>query len=313
MNMFRIGLFAVAGVAAASAFAFLGGGSSAGASAPPAGPPATVTISGMVRDFRGQGETGGHADFENTSVTGTGSYQQIPKDLLGSDGKPEFRSTGVSVSTMAKDAAGNPILTGKSYLKGLPGDVAAATSSSPSAIVKSAATFSQWFKDVPGVNVSKSIPLTFVYDTASGTYVFDDRTDPVFKSRGGFFPIDKDLFGNSPGESHNYHFTFELQTSFNYSAGKGQTFTFSGDDDVWVYVDGKLVIDLGGIHGRRSQTINLDRITGLVDKANYSLAVFFAERHVTSSNFRIETNLGLMSAGAQQRKIVSWSETEPQD
>lgn len=312
-----LSLFAIAGIASAIAFLTSGGGRPASASssveAQPsatAAPPATLVISGTVRDFKGKAESGGHVDFENTSVTGTGSFQQIVKDLLGADGKPEFRSSGYSVSSMGKDSAGNAILTGKSYLKSLTGDVAASIASTKGTMVASTSSFKQWFNDTTGVNLSKSIPLTFVYNTSTGTYVFDDRTDPTFKSRGGFFPIDKDLFGNTPGESHNYGFTFELQTVFTFKAGQKQSFTFSGDDDVWVFIDGKLVIDLGGIHSRQVQTINLDRIDGLLDGRSYSLAVFFAERHVTRSNFRIETNMALQPASAS-RRVVSWSEDEP--
>ena len=71
-------------------------------------------------------------------------------------------------------------------------------------------------------------------------------------------------------------------------------FTFRGDDDVFVYINGQLVIDLGGVHGAIEQVVELNRLN-LTDGETYDLKFFFAERHRTQSNFKITTNLQLQT------------------
>ncbi len=158
--------------------------------------------------------------------------------------------------------------------------------------VQSPDTFNQWFRDVPGVNMSTTVSIRFDRQP-DGSYVFDDRLDPTFSEIGGFFPIDGQLFGNSAGSpNHNYHFTFEMHTSFTYDEHGNQFFQFIGDDDVYVYIDGKLAIDLGGVHSSVEQYVDLRRM-GLEHGETYSLDFFFAERHRTESRVRMVTNLEL--------------------
>ena len=155
-----------------------------------------------------------------------------------------------------------------------------------------------WWRDVPGMNLSKPLSLTLTRASNSNVYTFNDQNDTLYKARGGFFPINGELWGNSGGSTPNtnFHFTFELDTTFIYKRGTGQVFTFIGDDDVFVFIDGKCVIDLGGVHSAVSQSVDLDKLPWLVDGQRYPLKFFFAERHRTQSNFRIETTLSLENA-----------------
>lgn len=143
------------------------------------------------------------------------------------------------------------------------------------------AAFDQWFNDVSGVNQKKLLPVTLTKSGAN-VYTYDNSA---------FFPIDNELWGNE-GNPHNYHFTFELHTKFVYLGG--EVFTFTGDDDLWVFINKKLGIDLGGVHGAMSGQIDLDADAGklgIQKGQTYQLDFFFAERHTSESNFRIDTTI----------------------
>jgi len=215
----------------------------------------------LVRDFKAS-----HEDFEELFPDADGdddgpekSCEGFVEDTLGTDGKPVF-VTG----TCDEDRSGD-ILT---YTH-----------------IKSAASFADWYNDVPGVNmpIETSIALT---DMGDGTFVFDDAT---------FFPLSlTDGFGAEPnqldinGNPENFLFTTEAHTRFKYEGG--ETFTFRGDDDLWLFIDGKLAIDIGGLHLAEERSVNLDDL-GLTAGETYTMDIFHAERKTTDSNFRVETTI----------------------
>lgn len=153
-------------------------------------------------------------------------------------------------------------------------------SAGPHRTVTSRESFEQWFRDVQGVNLAA--PLAIRLDNGitpdPSVYTYDN---------GRFFPIDDRLLGNQ-GRPNNYHFTLELHSRFSYQPG--QHFTFTGDDDLWVFIDGDLVVDLGGVHGPLTGSVDLDSL-GLQPGVNYAFDLFFAERHTSDSHFRIDTSI----------------------
>ncbi len=152
---------------------------------------------------------------------------------------------------------------------------------SPGKTVSGPVSFSQWYHDVANVNMKFQQVLTLT-EAPAGTFTFED-TD--------FYPLDGMGWGEEVG-GHNYHFTTELHGTFVYRGG--EIFTFTGDDDVFVFVNGKLALDLGGVHPPQGATIDFDAKAaelGIAKGTVYPIDFFHAERHTTQSNFKMVTTI----------------------
>jgi fibro-slime domain-containing protein len=232
-----------------------------GGGAPDAGTAGTPAcyMQAIIRDFRAANSASGmrHQDFQDPMANGSDVCPGMLNDTLS--------VVGLYATPTLKQLTAKPC----------PG-----VRNSWPQITK----FDDWYQNKAGVNLVFDVQIP-LYDTGRGTVRF--KSD-------AFFPVDDkgfaDKLNGDDGKPHNFSFTTHVLRHFTYK--KGQTFTFAGDDDAWAFVEGKLALDLGGLHPRKTGTLNLDSVQpALVEGNTYRLDFFHAERKAVSSSFEIETSI----------------------
>ena len=94
----------------------------------------------------------------------------------------------------------------------------------------------------------------------------------------------------------NGNFTLKGEAQFIYRKTDNLYFTFSGDDDVYLFINNKLALDIGGSHWPVEKTVNLNDLTeeyGLEEGQVATFTFFYMERCSDASNFSIKTNIEL--------------------
>ncbi len=172
----------------------------------------------------------------------------------------------------------------------------------------------------PFANVVVYDSLPFIHQLPLGTaaYRFEADSSTSQNVSGhfpgdnlGFFPLDGNSgsggrgFGNETNfygkatNGHNYGYTMEMHFKFLYTSGQGLFFNAAGDDDIWCFINGSQVIDLGGIKSAKSASVVLDNL-GLTSGQYYTLDLFYCERNPTNSDINITSNI----IPAQPRNIA---------
>jgi fibro-slime domain-containing protein len=241
--------------------------------------PPTLDLQMIIRDFRGWDE------YTDLGIPGNDGLDGYPNfDAYSGDrdrGHEDFQhyacaveSTGLIENYLSDDY--KPIF--KRY-DGLTGCNNQLTGSSE---------FEQWYRTIFMINQELRQTFTLsLTDALTEKYEFQSTS---------FFPIDDIGYGNSYN-NHNYSFTTEFHFIFKYKGG--ENIIFVGDDDYWVFINGHLAIDLGGLHPPRTGSVELsnsnspdigikyDERFDIYEGGIYEIRFFHAERHTDGSNYHL--------------------------
>ena len=191
-------------------------------------------IAVVYRDF-----TAGHPDFGRTPKFPSALVEGCVWNSLNAAGKPVLRPECLETAITTVKGSSPLFGIGKMYTN--------------------ASNFDMWYADsTPSVNgvlefigEEKSVsnrPVTMVYE-------YESEAFHPLKGAGCTKSKADETFNY---DNYNYLFTTELTLDFEYQGG--ESYYFKGDDDVWVFINGKLALDLGGTHRAIGKEINLDTL-----------------------------------------------------